>query len=93
VTSPLDDIDPAELAAQQLSLRAFRCAKAFAAGNEDEATATARQMESEVATMTAALGEPSASINRALADAKLDLAWVLSGGQLPTSIRLHRHLT
>jgi hypothetical protein len=91
--------DPA-LAAHRFSQEVLRVAKAFCDATDDDTTDAAKQSAAELQVQlpevaaAAAKGDPSrrADANRTLSDARLDLAYVLADGKVPTSSRLYHYL-
>ena len=77
----------------RFSAEAFGLAKAFLAGDHDDALRESasglRAKLPDVAARMQEADEPyRAGMNRALSEARLDLDYVLAGGELPTSLRL-----
>lgn len=88
--------DDAAVEVHRFSNEAFELARSFAQddGSRDESKDRARQMQERLADVVALArtcsAERQADLNRVLADARLDLSYVLSDGTMPTSIRLAR---
>jgi len=86
------------LEAHRFSNEAFALAKEFVAGEGDpqhvkaRAAELAERLPELAAGMESVAEEYRVDINQALADARLDLAYVSAGGNVPSSIRLH-HFT
>ena len=93
MTDDATETEPFRLVAHRFSMEAFALAKAFVAG-EDPAPLQAKAAELQAQLPELAARLPSApeaeraDINRVLADARLDLAYVTGGGNRPSSIRL-----
>jgi hypothetical protein len=96
----VDDAPDPALAAHRFSQEAFRVAKAFCDAEDVDGADVALQ---EVADLQPRLAEVAAAavsvdasrradVNRTLADARLDLAYVLARGEVPTSTRLFHYL-
>jgi hypothetical protein len=83
------------LEAKRFSMDAFGLAKALVAGDQelDELQRQAAELQERLPELSAQVDsapeESRPDINRALADASLDLRYVLAGGNVPSSIRLH----
>jgi hypothetical protein len=90
--------EPLRIVAHRFSNEALELAKSYVAGEGDPAAqkAKARELREHLPTISAQI--PSApesdrgEVNRALADAKLDLGYVLADGEVPTSIRLYHFI-
>ena len=87
--------EPLELVAHRFSNEAFEVAKAFVAGDGDPAAlkAKAAELQERLPTISSRLSSlPEAErvdANRVLSEASLDIGYVLAGGNVPSSIRLH----
>ena len=85
--------------ANRFSSEAFSLAKDFLAEGADREAIKVRAREYQVrlpelsARMAGAPAELRPALNRVLADARLDLAYILADGKLPSSTRLHFYLT
>jgi hypothetical protein len=90
--------EPLRLIAHRFSNEALELAKSFVSGEGDAAAqkAKAKELREHLPKISAQI--PSApeveraDINRALADANLDLGYVLADGKVPSSIRLHHFI-
>ena len=84
--------------AHRFSNEAFALAKACVTGetDADELKARAAELKARLPELAAGIesvpDEYRPDINRALADARLDLDYVAAGGNLPSSIRLHHFI-
>jgi hypothetical protein len=83
------------LVAHRFSNEAFEVAKAFVAGNDDpeELKVKATELRERLPTISSRLSSlpdaERADANRVLSEANLDIGYVLAGGNVPSSIRLH----
>jgi hypothetical protein len=87
-----------ELAVHRFSNEAFSLAKDFVTGKDaDDLKEQARKLEPRVPELAARakMADPvfRPDLNRALADARLDLDYVLADGKRPSSTRLHYFLS
>jgi len=93
-----DEDEPLRIIAHRFSLEALELAKSFVSGEGDPAAQKAKAGElrehlPEISKQTPSAPEAErADINRALADANLDLGYVLADGKVPSSIRLHHFI-
>jgi hypothetical protein len=88
--------DDAGLAAHRFSQQAFQLAKRFvddgpSDGLRAEAAAQQERLPALAEAGRALPDAEAADVNRTLADARLDLAYVLAGGGRPSSTRLARY--
>jgi len=87
--------DELVLEAKRFSMEAFGLAKALVAGDEEleELQRRAGELQERLPELSAQVDsapeESRPDIQRSLADASLDLRYVLAGGNVPSSIRLH----
>lgn len=87
-----------ELEVHRFSNEAFTLAKDFVTGKDaDPLKEQARSLEPRVPELAARAktADPAyrSDLNRALSDARLDLAYVLADGKRPSSTRLHYFLS
>jgi len=88
-----DQGEDAALEARRFSLEAFEVAKAFVRGvYPDEAKVKAAELHERLpavaARAQAASQDQQPDLNRVLSDARLDLTFVMAGGERPSSVRL-----
>src|SRR5690348_13150009 len=90
--------DEVRSAVQRLSAQSFELAKAVAAtgGSTESQRESARQLDGELANLWPAVDalppDPKSEASAAWTDARLDLDYILSAGQLPTSTRMFHYL-
>jgi len=85
--------------ANRFSNEAFSLAKEFLAEGADREAIKARagEYQARLPALSARMSEAPVdlrpALNRVLADARLDLAYILADGNLPSSTRLHFYLS
>ena len=90
--------DDVRSSVQRLSAQSFESAKAVAAagGSTESQRETARHLDGELANLWPAVDalppNQRAEVSAAWTDARLDLDYILSAGQLPTSTRMYHYL-
>jgi hypothetical protein len=89
------EAEPLRIVAHRFSNEAFELAKTFVAGDGDQEELKAKAAElrerlPQISSQMASLPDAErADVNRVLSDANLDIGYVLAGGNVPSSIRLH----
>jgi hypothetical protein len=90
--------EPLRIIAYRFSNEALELAKSFVSGEGDPGAqkAKAKELREHLPTLSKQIPDaPEADrgeVNRALADANLDLGYVLADGKVPSSIRLHHFI-